>query len=418
MSAKEAFRGVAGELYKRWTLHHLYPDAYAKAAAKPVNEKKVVFLEVRSKTLSDSFTLVQKALQEQGKFTCFACCIREGTTDRTSQRKLALAAIELLADARYIFVNDSCYMLSSLPLRPETEVIQLWHACGAFKKFGYSLQGKLFGVGTEKLNTFPVHRNFTYVTVSSPEVVWAYAEAFHMEDRKEAILPVGVSRTDVFYDPERIRAAGERLRSMVPAGGRKVLLYAPTFRGKVAMAVSPDKLDLQKMHRELGDSWVVVIKHHPFVRRRPPIPASCRDFAFDLTDQMSIEELLMAADVCMTDYSSLMFEYSLLERPMIFFAPDLGDYDGWRGFYYPYSSLTPGPVVSKSEQVISLLKDPEHSFNMEEVRAFRDKFMSACDGHATERILALLKAPGEDMPEADAPEDDAPAEDVPGENAP
>ena len=82
-----------------------------------------------------------------------------------------------------------------------------------------------------------------------------------------------------------------------------------------------------------------------------------------------------------------MFEYSLFERPMIFLAHDLDEYFDWRGFYYPYCEMAPGPIVSNTAEVIDCIKELPEKFEKERVADFRRKFMSACDGHATERIL-------------------------------
>lgn len=391
MEIKKRVRLLARELYKTWTLHGLYPSRYRKCAARPVVPGKVVFLEVRMAGLTDSFRLLYEKLQGQAQYKPTVCCIREGMTGRRQVRKNCLEAIPELASAEYIFVNDSSYLLSCLPLRRETKVIQTWHACGAFKKFGYSIADKKFGSGRADLDRFPVHRNFSYVTVSSPEVVWAYAEAFHMEDEKEKILPVGISRTDYFYQPQRLAAARERLQAVMPeSAGKKAVLYAPTFRGRVADAASPDVLDIRKMKEALGEQYVLLCKHHPFVKKRPQIPEDCRDFARDVTEEMEIEELLMVSGVCISDYSSLIFEYSLFERPMLFLAYDLEDYYDWRGFYYSYEEMTPGPVVRTTEEVIDWLSHLEERFDRRQVADFREKFMSACDGHATERILKLL----------------------------
>ncbi|MDO5344172.1 MAG: CDP-glycerol glycerophosphotransferase family protein [Lachnospiraceae bacterium] len=391
MGIKQSGRMAARNLYKVWTLHGLYPSRYRKCAKKPVEKNKIVFLEIRMPELTDSFRLLYQKLDERKQYQLKVCCIREGMIGRAQVRKNCLAAIEELATAQYIFINDSSYLISSLPLRPETKVIQTWHACGAFKKFGYSIADKKFGSGKSDLERFPVHRNFSYVTVSSPEVVWAYAEAFHMEREREKILPLGISRTDLFYQPKRRQAAYEKLWKLMPeCRGKRVVLYAPTFRGRVADAVSPDVLDFEKMGQALGDGWVFLCKHHPFVKKRPEIPASCRDYARDVTQEMEIEELLMVSDVCISDYSSLIFEYSLFGRPMIFLAYDLEDYYDWRGFYYPYEEMTPGPVVRTTEEVIDYLAHLEERFDKKKVADFREKFMSACDGHATERILSLI----------------------------
>ena len=330
-----------------------------------------------------------------------------------------LNAIPKLADAEFIFVNEVSYFLSSLPIRSGTTVIQTWHACGAFKKFGYSAVGQGFGTSREDLDRYPVHRNFDYVTVSGPEVVWAYAEAFHMEDRRDAILPIGVSRTDMFFHSRyRDKACGKTawvLRRMAPqlfrssgqdvyadripgeeeesaclVPGRKIILYAPTFRGSVRDASSPDRLDPVRMKEALGRDHILLIKHHPFVKERPPIPAEAADFAFDMTDRLTIEELITSADICITDYSSIIFEYSLFERPLIFFAFDLDSYLDERGFYYPPQDMMPGPVCRTQDELIRELQKARETFDLARVREFKYRFMSGCDGHATSRVLELM----------------------------
>jgi len=132
------------------------------------------------------------------------------------------------------------------------------------------------------------------------------------------------------------------------------------------------------------------MKHHPFVKERPVIDERCSQFAFDVTDEMEIEELLCTADICISDYSSLIFEYSLFEKPMIFFAYDLDEYFDHRGFYYDYDEMTPGPIVKDPQQLIQVIKEIDADFDPAEVAAFREKFMSACDGKATARILDTI----------------------------
>lgn len=384
-----AARMAARNLYKTWTLKWLYPGRYRHCIRRqPQQKKKIVFLEVREQALSDNFRLLWQELERQGDWELILCCIREGMEERKKVRKLCLQAIPVLADAAVVFISDSSYFFSSLPLRPQTKVIQTWHACGAFKKFGYSITDKKFGADRKDLERFPLHRNFSLVTVSSPEVVWAYAEAFHMEKEQEKILPVGISRTDIFYRREFLDSAREKLYEKIPeAGGKKVILYAPTFRGRVADAVSPEVLDFSAMREALASEYIVLCKHHPFVKHRPAVPEDCQNFAWDATELFSIEELLAVSDVCISDYSSLVFEYSLFERPMIFLAHDLDEYFDWRGFYYPYCEMAPGPIVSNTAEVIDCIKELPEKFEKERVADFRRKFMSACDGHATERIL-------------------------------
>lgn len=379
------------KIYKYMTLKKLYPSTYRKYAQNPVKENKIVFLEVRLQELTDNFQRIYTALQKKGGYELVICHIGDGLLSRKEQYHNSLAALKEIADAKYVFINDSSSLISCIPLRKETKIIQTWHACGAFKKFGFSTAEKKFGGTREQLLKYPLHKNFSIVTVSSPEVVWAYAEAFNMNDRKQDILPTGISRTDVFYDQDAIRAAYEKIHKLMPSSRKKkVILYAPTYRGRVAKAYSPEKMDLQLMHQELGEEYVIVFKHHPFVKKRPQVPEELKEFAVDMTDDMAIEELLMVSDICISDYSSLVFEFSLFERPMIFFAYDLDEYFDWRGFYYPYEEMAPGPICKETKEMIDYIKHLDTKFDKQQVIAFKEKFMSACDGHATERILELL----------------------------
>lgn len=479
---KNAYRTVR-KVYKDSSLKKVYPSRYLAETRKPVKPGYVVFLEVREKELSDNFRLIKAALEhrnrvlrteafekgagglkgKQGDHYSFdTVCIREGMENPASSAARCMAAIPKIARAEFVFVSESSYFLSSLPIRPETTVIQTWHACGAFKKFGWSTIGKGFGTSAADLEEYPVHRNFSYVTVSSEEVIWAYAEAFHMEDRIEDILPIGVSRTDLYFHPKMRQNAANRVRRTLisrdeslwteesplddlggtfgdedassgtldqsgaedfsggaeGAGGgafaksglgagyasgetfadrrqervftnKKLILYAPTYRGSVREAKSPDQLDILQMKKELGDGYLLLIKQHPFVKKKAVIPKEAEDFAYDVSD-MRIEDLIMASDLLITDYSSIVFEYSLFEKPMLFFACDLEDYEQQRGFYYPVTEMMPGPVAKTTHDVTRIIRRMDQNFDLVRVREFKYRFMGACDGHVTGRILKLM----------------------------
>ena len=254
-----------------------------------------------------------------------------------------------------------------------------------------STEDLIFGDDRKTLEKDPYNGNYTFLTVISPEVVWAYEEAMSLQDKKGVVVPTGISRSDIFYDEEAKKAAQEKLLSVVPqAKGKKVILYAPTFRGRVAKAKTPNQLDIAAFGDALGKDYILLFKLHPFVKKRTAIPEGYEDFAFDLTDDMSIEELLFVADICISDYSSLVFEYSLFEKPMIFFAFDLDNYYDWRGFYYDYKDFVPGPIHTTTEEMIEYIQHVDERFDKKKVQEFRQKFMSACDGHATERIMKMM----------------------------
>ena len=357
---------------------------------KKIKRTKAVFVEVRFDEITDSFRLVYDRMKADG-FDVHEQFIENIKPGKWGYIKRCLRMLEDISDAHYVFLNDACNVTSCIPLRKGTKIYQLWHACGAFKKFGMSTAELIFGDDRKTLEKYPNYGNLSYVTVSSPEVIWAYEEAMNLKDTKTQVVATGVSRTDVFYDQHFIEQSKAAVYSVCPAAeNKKIILYAPTFRGRVAKAESPDCLDIPAMKRALGDEYVLLIKHHPFVKQPPVVPEDCADFAMDVTKSLEIDQLLCASDVCISDYSSLIFEYSLFERPMIFFAYDLDDYFDWRGFYYNYDELTPGPVVKETEEIIDYIRHLDTRFDQAQVHAFKEKFMSSCDGHATDRIMALV----------------------------
>lgn len=389
--ARRMIKKPLGKFYRFYTLRILFPAIYKSAKTKTVDERKVVFVEVRMPDISDSFALLYNDLKENYNFKISTHFLRTSFVSRKEYIKRCKAMVADIADAKYVFLNESTNVIANLPIRKETVITQLWHACGAFKKFGMSTADLLFGDNRKTLEKYPYHKNYTHVTVSSQEVVWAYEEAMDLKKNSGVVKPVGTSRTDVFYDKNVIDNAFEKLYKVFPyAKGKKIILYAPTFRGRVAKAKTSDKLDIPMFAKEFKDEYVVLFKHHPFVKKRPEIHEEYKEFAADLTDSMNIEDLLCVSDICISDYSSLVFEYSIFEKPMIFFAYDLDNYYDWRGFYYDYKDFVPGPIYYTCDEMIDYIKNIDNRFDKKIVTDFRNKFMSACDGHATERIMKLV----------------------------
>lgn len=392
MSFREKTIKWLKKIYKYYRYKIYFPRLYKKYCKEAVHADKVLFLEMRFEELSHSFHYLRDRLKESGDYELSEAYVRFNFARGKDYTQRVKHALKEIASSRFVFVDDSSIILSCIPVRRETTVINLWHACGAFKKFGRSTAAKIFGDSAEELDRYPNYENLDLVTVSSPEVVWAYEEAMHLPEG--IVRPLGISRTDYFYDEEFVAGRKAKLYEVMPqARGRKVILYAPTFRGRVSSATSPDEIDFQRMKELFGEEYVLVCKLHPFVKEHPLIPAEASDFALDVEGTgLTIEDLLCCADICISDYSSLVFEYSLFEKPMIFYAYDYDDYCDWRGFYYDYSEFTPGPVVRTQEELFREIRDCGNHFDPSLVHAFRKRFMDSCDGHATERILSYMAA--------------------------
>ncbi len=366
------------------------PAVYNSHLNEPLDENKVILVEYRLPKLSNSFEQLYEMLQAYD-FDVHIHYLRNSYVKRAQFEANCEKLVHDMATAKYIFICESINVMGSFKRREGQQIVQLWHACGAFKRFGMSTADKLFGATREMHLRHPSNINYTRVTVSSPEVVWAYAEALDMKDREELIKPLGTSRTDIFFREDLKEEAFRRVYEAFPAArGKKIILFAPTYRGNVKDAKTADAFDPEVFYQAFRDEYVLIIKHHPMTRDIyiPKLAEHMKDsFAYDATKTLSIEDLLVVSDICISDYSSLIYEYSLFTRPMLFFAYDLEEYFDWRGFYYPYEELTPGPVLKTNEEMVDYIRHIDERFDPEVVKAFRERFMSACDGHATERIL-------------------------------
>jgi CDP-glycerol glycerophosphotransferase (TagB/SpsB family) len=309
---------------------------------------------------------------------------------------LALSAINAvragyeLARARLVVVDDYFFPLYVIRPRALTTVAQVWHASGAFKRFGYSVLDKGFGADEAAVARVPIHVNYDLALVSSRSVVPYYAEAFR-QPSSLFVSRLGIPRTDALFDRPEAQAAAVRSRLGLPSGPG-ILLYAPTFRGDtVTAARHGDLLDLRRLRDLVGAHWLVLVRAHPFVRDRLPIGPDLSGFAVDVSDEPDVNDLLLAADALVTDYSSVIFEFSLLGRPIAFLASDLESYERERGFYLDLSRDLPGPIVGSTEELADWLD--AGAFDTARVEAFARASFDVADGASTRRFVDEVVEP-------------------------
>lgn len=303
---------------------------------------------------------------------------------RTGGWKTTLRIIYLMATSEVVLLDDYFGILKSLHIDPRTKVIQLWHAGSGFKSVGYSRFGN---PGSPKL--WHPHRQYTYAITGSEHLRHVYAEAFGIEE--SAVIPTGLPRVDWFLDEKRRDAFLETFRREHPElDGKRVVLFAPTFRGRSIYTAfyDYDQIDFDGLYRACGDGTVVLFRMHHFVKNRIRIPEQYRDRFFDYTTFPDGLNLLHATDVLITDYSSIIYEFSLLDRPMLFFAPDKVNYAATRGFHRDYDETAPGRVCESFDEVIDAIATGE--FEQEKVARFRAENFDRIDTHAADRVIDWL----------------------------
>jgi len=289
----------------------------------------------------------------------------------------------LLGKADYIFLDDYHPLLYHLNFRKNQEIIQLWHAVGSFKTVGYSRTGMQDGPFFNSVN----HRNYTKVYVCSEKDVPNYAEAFGILESK--IYPLGIPRTDMFFDDHYKKIAIQKVQKSYPVlKNKNIILYAPTFRGSGHYtAYYPyEMLDFEKLAKYCSETnSIILIKMHPFVRKGIVIPEIYKEYFIDISKYREINDFLLVADILISDYSSLIYEFAILKKPMLFYAFDLEEYSLNRGFYEPYNEFVPGKVVNTFEELIDSLY--RNDFEQEKLTRFLKKSFNYLDGKSSERIV-------------------------------
>lgn len=347
----------------------------------PLQKKKVLFASESRTDMSGNFKFVYEEMQNRGLDVNYQFMLKKGIGDQKSYKELIKLAYHM-ATAKFIMLDDFYPMVYPLKIRKNAELIQLWHAVGAFKTFGFSRLGRPGGPSPKSKN----HRNYTKAIVSSENIAKHYAEGFGID--RDKVIATGIPRTDIFFDQEYQAKVKADLYEKYPfLRNKKVITFAPTFRGNGQQSAHYplEVLNLDKLYHSLKDEYVFLFKIHPFVKNDFSIPYQYSDFFYDFSSYREINDLLFITDILITDYSSVCFEYALLNKPMLFFAYDVEEYVQKRDFYYDYQSFIPGPLVRTTEDMIHTIE--HNNFEMHKIKPFVKYFFDDVDGKASKRVV-------------------------------
>lgn len=384
------------EFYEEEANENRYVQAFKRRAFKlayilfsllPVNKKKLSIASDSRTNLSGNLYFIYEEIYQRDLNLKIKLVLNERIDNKKTLFSLISNAYHF-ATSKIILLDDFYPMIYPLNIRKKSDLIQVWHAAGAFKTFGFSRTGRPGGPSPRSRN----HRNYTKTTVSSEGVREHYAEGFGIS--VDRVYPTGVPRADIFFDEEYKKYVRETLYERYPyLKDKKVILFAPTFRGNgQGSAYFPfNMIDFKELYENLSDEYVFLFKIHPFVNNELSIPYEYRDFFYDFSSFREINDLLLITDLLITDYSSVCFEFALLNKPMLFFAFDVEEYIRTRDFYYDYFDFIPGPLVRSTKEIVNVIN--EEQFAMEKIEPFVDYFFNGTLGHASRNVVDQVIIP-------------------------
>lgn len=358
----------------------LYPKIYPMLNLLPCNNKKVIMLGYQQNITPNFKPIYDKLRNEHSEIKVKYI----GGNQKSTNELLQL--LYHIATAKTIILNDYYRHIYPLCINKRTKVIQIWHATGIFKKFGLLALGK--NDSNDKEFEINAHKSYTNVIVSSEYVRKPYAQAFGVPI--EHVLSLGVPRTDIFFDAEyRLKIKNELFEKFPQFKNKKIILYAPTFRGNPnERKVFRNQIDFKEFYRLNDSEYILLYKLHPIVKESIEIPINMRHFVYDMTRYSDINKLFIISDILITDYSSNIFEFALMNKPIILFAYDLEKYLLERGFYDDYEEMVPGPICRNTRELVeNILNIKDYTSKQEE---FIKKYVGSCDGKSTDRIIDLI----------------------------
>ncbi len=349
----------------------------------PIRRNTIVFESHLGKQYSDNPKYIYEELRRSGaNYTAiwsYAGSAKGYPKDAKLVRRGSWSYYLALARARY-WIDNQGFPREAVK-RPQTTYIQTWHG-SAYKLMGVDAPETKAGTRAQRARLQEMVDRFDYFLIRSEHDARTLVKGLGV---RAELIRSGYPRNDALVNGGDAAGLRERLKL---SDGRRVVLYAPTFRtepdGKPRKRFEVP-FDMERFARELGDTHVLLVRPHYL--STVVLPPSLRGTVRNVADVHDVTALLLLSDALVTDYSSIMFDYALLDRPMVMFTPDLDDYARSRGSYFDLAEHAPGPIAADEDQLFAALRELSHDTHAKQRRAFVERFGEYDRGTAAKQIV-------------------------------
>ena len=360
-------------------------EKYSEYRKRPINDKCIVFESFWGRSYGcNPAAMYEYISREHPEYECVWFLNDTETFVPGNAKKIERRTEEYywyLATAKYFIYNTN--MPRSFKKRDGQVVVHTMHGT-PFKSFGLDVREE---AETEAKQIRVVERSALWdYLIAQGE--FTKGMAWHWFRYDGAVLETGYPRTDILYkdDPDAVH---EMKKTLGIPEGRKVILYAPTWRDEDSFRMA---LDLEEMRRKLSDEYVLLIRLHHFVADLYKVPED-GEFIFDAGKAARIEDLYPMTDVLITDYSSVMFDFALTGRQMVFFTYDLEEYTiKERGSYFDISREAPGALARTTAEVIDAITQSDECMAAVSgrVESFRNRYLTYENDHSCELVYCKV----------------------------
>ena len=358
---------------------------------KEINQKQIIFCSFRGDYYSDSPKYLYEYLYENypDEFDYVWVLNDKNVKVPGNPKKVKRFSLDFykeVARSKYWVINGRQSVV--LAKRKDQIIVSTWHGT-PLKKLGLDIGNVYTRDPFLKHSYIDVSKEWDYLISPNRYTTDILKSSFGYE---REIFESGYPRNDILYNADENKVNEIKSRLNIP-NDKKIILYAPTWRDDEFVDIGSVKfklqLELDKLNEALSDEYIVLVRTHYFISNNLDL-SGVEDFAFDVSRYDDIAELYLIADILITDYSSVFFDYANLKRPILYYTYDLEKYENvLRGFYLDIHEEVPGPLLKTTEEVIDSIKNIESLKEeyKDKYDAFYERFCSIEDGNASKRIV-------------------------------
>ncbi|MBK4110371.1 CDP-glycerol glycerophosphotransferase family protein [Lactococcus petauri] len=341
-----------------------------------VHQNRITFISLEHDNLSKDFKILHDELNAKQEYEIKPLLFKFQPTF-LGQLQYGLACIQqlfVLQSSKLVIIDYNNFVISKFPHRKEVKVLEIWHATAALKNFGNCVQ-----------RDYEI-KNYDYAIANSDFYKGVYAQAFNLPE--ENVLVTGIPNNDKIFDDHFVQDTKVRLLEKYPVlANKKVITYAPTFRGRISTYFKEAKIDLARVHQALGEDYVIIYKAHPLIsgsayENNPHVL---------FIEEEPISSIFCVTDVLITDYSAIAVDWMVFDKPIIAYVPDFKSYSKKPGLTIDYLQEFPGAVTFNEGELIQALQATDSTSYQKERALFFKKTYNYCDGKATERVLEVIE---------------------------
>lgn len=340
-------------------------------------ERKITMLSRQSDKTNIDFEFIEKEIKErtnniQIKILCKV--IKKDTRSRFFYCFYILKCMYHIGTSKVCILDGYSIPISILKHRKKLEIIQIWHASGAIKKFGYQALNKKEGRGNGVAKLMDMHKNYTHVIAPSKATGEFFAEAFGV--KKEKIVINALPRIDYLLKDEFTKQNIEQFYKEYPKyKNKRIILYVPTFR-------KDKENNTQELIKNIKNSkYQLIVKPHPLDRTQI-------DSKYKVNQKYNTYDLLKLADYIITDYSAVAFEACVLEKPLYFYVYDINEYKKTRGLNIDLFKEMNNCTSTNIKEIINNIENNNYDFN--ELNEFKMKYMGEDYYNNTSKLIDFI----------------------------